>query len=97
MMRFGGRATADDAGGRGDELAMLLVAQANGFRRNTTRLDNGRLRSGCLQSVERLALRQVMLVVRNGNRVRPNSARARPGSARGSSLDRFEPFPEAGF
>ena len=36
VMRLGRRAAADDAGLSGDELAVLLVAQANGFRRNAT-------------------------------------------------------------
>ena len=34
MMRLGGRATADDAGLRGDTSAVLLVTEANGFRRS---------------------------------------------------------------
>ena len=35
-MRFGWCPTADNAWLRGDELAVLLIAQANGFRRNAT-------------------------------------------------------------
>jgi hypothetical protein len=34
VMRFGGLPAADDAGLRGDELAVFLLAQAKGFRRN---------------------------------------------------------------
>jgi hypothetical protein len=36
VMRLGGRPAADDTGLRGDVLAVLLIAQANGFRRNAT-------------------------------------------------------------
>jgi hypothetical protein len=36
LLRFGRRSAVDDPGVRGDELAVLLVAQANGFRRNAT-------------------------------------------------------------
>ena len=36
VMRFGRRAAANNAGLRGDELAVLLIAQANGFRCNAT-------------------------------------------------------------
>jgi len=36
VMRFGWGSAADDAGLGGDELAVLLVAQANGFRRYAT-------------------------------------------------------------
>jgi hypothetical protein len=36
VMRFGGRPAADDAGLSCDELAVLLVAQADGFRRNAS-------------------------------------------------------------
>ena len=39
VMRFGGRAAADDAGLRGDEFAVLLVAQTDGLRRNATAPD----------------------------------------------------------
>ena len=39
VMRFGWRAAADDAGLCGDELAVLLVAQADGLRRNATAPD----------------------------------------------------------
>ena len=41
VMRFGRSPTANNAGLRGDELAVLLIAQANGFRRNA---DGGRQR-----------------------------------------------------
>jgi hypothetical protein len=44
VMRFGCCATAEETWLRGDELAMLLVAQADGFRCSPTTLDNeGRL------------------------------------------------------
>ena len=36
VMRFGWRPTADDARLRGDELAVLLIAQSNGFRCDAT-------------------------------------------------------------
>jgi hypothetical protein len=36
VMRFGGRPAADDAGLSGDELAVFLVAQADGFRHNAS-------------------------------------------------------------
>ena len=36
VMGFGGRAAADDARLRGDELAVLLVAQTNGLSDNAT-------------------------------------------------------------
>ena len=36
VMRFGGRPAANDAGLEGDKLAVLLIAQANGFRRNAS-------------------------------------------------------------
>ena len=36
VMGFGWRPAANDAGLGGDELAMLLVAQANGLRRNAS-------------------------------------------------------------
>jgi hypothetical protein len=36
VMRFGGRPAADGAGLGGDELAVFLLAQANGFRRNAS-------------------------------------------------------------
>ena len=46
VMRFGWRPAADDAGLRGDELAVLLVAQANGLRRNATAPDARRFEAG---------------------------------------------------
>ena len=36
VMRFGGRTAANDAGLRGDELAVLLVAQTDSLRRDPT-------------------------------------------------------------
>ena len=36
VMRLGGRPAADDAGLRGDELAVFFVAQANGFPHNAS-------------------------------------------------------------
>ena len=39
VVRFGGSPPADDAGLGGDELAVLLIAQANGLRRNATAPD----------------------------------------------------------
>jgi hypothetical protein len=36
VMRLGGRPARDDAGLGGDELAVFLLAQANGFRRNAS-------------------------------------------------------------
>ncbi len=36
VMRFGGGTAANDAGLEGDKLAVLLIAQANGFRRNAS-------------------------------------------------------------
>ena len=39
MMCLGGRPAAHDAGLLGDELAVLLVAQANGLRRDPTTSD----------------------------------------------------------
>ena len=39
VMRFGRRPAADNAWLRGDELAVLLVAQTNGLRRNATAAD----------------------------------------------------------
>jgi hypothetical protein len=36
VMHFRGRPAADDAGLGGDELAVFLLAQANGFRRNAS-------------------------------------------------------------
>ena len=44
VVRFGGRAAADDAGLRGDESVVLVVAQTIGLGRNATALDNGRFR-----------------------------------------------------
>ncbi len=40
VMRLGGRSAADNAGLRGDELAVLLVARANGSRRNVSAADS---------------------------------------------------------
>ena len=54
-MRFGGPATADDAGLRGDESAMLLIAQTDGLRCNAAS-DDYRGRSGRLTTAEGLAL-----------------------------------------
>ena len=42
MVRFGRRAAADHARLRRDEFSVLLVAQANGFRRNATAPDDCR-------------------------------------------------------
>ena len=56
VMRFGGRATADDAGLRGDESAMLLVAQTDSLRRKAASLDDYRCRSRRLRTAEGLAL-----------------------------------------
>ena len=51
VVRFGGRAAAYDTGLRGDEFAMLLVAQTDGLRCNGTASDGG-LRNGGLGPVE---------------------------------------------
>jgi hypothetical protein len=42
VVRFGRRAAADHARLRRDEFSVLLVAQANGFRRNATAPDDCR-------------------------------------------------------
>ena len=54
VMRFDGPATADDAGLRGDESAMLFIAQTDGLRRNAAS-DDYRCQSGRLM-IEGLAL-----------------------------------------
>src|SRR5271157_4416770 len=46
MMGFRGRSAAHDAGLRGDEFAVLLVAQPNGLRRNATPTDGCGSRRG---------------------------------------------------
>jgi hypothetical protein len=56
VMRFGGLTTAHDAGLRGDESAMLLVAQTDSLRRKAASLDDYRCRSGRLRTAEGLAL-----------------------------------------
>jgi hypothetical protein len=45
VVRFSGRAAADDAWLRGDEFAVLLVAQTNGLRRNEAASDDRRCRT----------------------------------------------------
>ena len=42
VMRFGGRTATYDARLRGDESAVLLIAQTNGLRRHAATADNGR-------------------------------------------------------
>ena len=46
VVRFGGGPAANDAGLEGDKLAVFLVAQTNGFRRNATRGVAFRFRAG---------------------------------------------------
>jgi hypothetical protein len=84
VMRFGGRATADDAG-----LRVLFVAQTDGLRRNATEPNDCRCRSGRLGTIEGLAFLRVF-----GAWVADNLRYLR---GRLSSLDRDEPLPEAGF
>ena len=56
VVRFGGRAAADDTGLHNDEFAVLLVTQADGLRRNATAPNDCRCRSGRLGIAEGLAL-----------------------------------------
>jgi hypothetical protein len=87
-MRFGGPATADDAGLGGDESAVLLVAQTNGLRRDAGS-DDYRCRSGRLRTAEDL----VLLLQVFGAGVVDN---LRSRRARVSSFDRDDPLAEAG-
>jgi hypothetical protein len=89
-MRFGWRATADDAGLRSGELAVLLVAQTNGLRCNATVPNNRSFRSRRLGTVEGLALFAQRLVARIVNGLPRRGARL-------PSLYGGEPFSEAGF
>jgi len=73
-----------------DESAVLLVAQTNGLRCKAAASDDRRCRSGRLRTAEGLALLLRVFGARVTNDLR--YPRARP-----CSLDRFEPFPEAGF
>ncbi len=87
VMRFGGPTATYDARQRGDEFAVLLVAQTNGLRRHPATADNGRFWSRCLGSVEGLALPVQGLSARTLDSFR---RRITPLS----SFDRREPLPE---
>src|ERR1700677_3413037 len=90
VMRLGGRAAADDAGLRGDEFAVLLVAQTDGLRRRATAPNNCHFRSRGLRTAEGLALLRRVFGAWVADSLRYPRARL-------SSLDRGEPLPEAGF
>jgi hypothetical protein len=87
VVRFGGRATADDARLARHELTVLLVAQTNGLRRHAASSDDCRCRSGRLRTAEGFA---VLLQVLDAGVIRDPRARL-------SFLDRRKPLPEAGF
>ena len=96
-MRLGGRATADDAGSRGDEFTVLLVAQTDGLRRNATApdvsviRDNRRRDCDCIFNLGN----KLLLDWRRGSLFRRGLGFFFTGSR--SRFDCFEPFPEAGF
>ena len=91
VMRFGRRAAAHDAWLRGDEFAVLLVAQTNGLRRNPAAADNGRFWSRCLGSVEGLALPCAEAHRSDCSRACDDASPVCP------PFDRGEPLPESGF
>ena len=88
VVRFGGRAAADDAGLRGDEFAVLLVAQTDGLRRKAAS-DDCRCGAGRLRTVEGSALFVASSLL-------GLSTACRCRERRPVLLDRCEPLPEAG-
>src|SRR5271165_4987513 len=89
VMRFRGRAAAHHARLRGDEFAVLLVAQTNGLARDAAAANSGRFGRGRHGSVEDLALQTRGLIARN-------VASLRRRVFRFSSLDLGTPLSKGG-
>ena len=97
VMRFGRRAATDNAGLRGDELAVLLVAQTNGLRRNATAPGASVIRGNWRLDCDCVFNRSDKWLP---NRRFRNFCRRRMQSFLTSGrrhLDRGEPLAEAGF
>src|ERR1700722_5215088 len=97
VMGLGRRAAAHDAWLSPDELTVLPVAQADGFRRNATPPDVSVIRENRRRDCDRIFNlgNKLLLDWRRGSLFRRGLGFFLTGSR--SRFDCFEPFPEAGF